>query len=471
VHSTRLLRSSTFRLALLYVALLTASVLILLGFIYWATAGYMSRQTDLTIEAEIKGLAEQYRRRGLKGLSVLLAERVARDPAGSNVYLLADQSFEPLVGNLDRWPEVAADEGGWMSFRLKARGPGGSEEHQARARAFLLRGGLHLLVGRDVRELEATRQLIVEALAWGMAITLALALVGGLTMSSGTVRRIEAINQTSREIMGGDLGRRIPTHGTADDFDQLAENLNNMLERILVLMQGIRQVSDNIAHDLRTPLTRLRTRLELALSPGSDRREIQTAIEQAIADADALLATFNALLRIARIESRSQRAGFRELELSVLARDVTELYEPLANEKGQTLDSDLQGEAWVRGDRDLLSQMLANLLDNAIKYTPRDGKIRVVLRSDSRNVELVVADSGPGIAPQLRDRVFQRFFRSEESRSTPGSGLGLSLAHAVAGLHDVRIRLEDNAPGLRVVLVFQRPAEASGHVGDSCAHH
>ena len=454
--ATRLLRSSTFRLALLYTALSVGSVVVLLGFIYWATAGYMDRQTDETIEAEIRGLAEQYQRRGLAGLSASIADRVARDPAGAAVYLLADEDLTPIVGNLSGWPDARTTRTGWTRFRLRDWGRDKSEEHEARARTFRLRGGLHLLVGRDVRELEATRRLITNALAWGLAITVALALGVGLLMSAGVMRRIEAINQTSREIMEGDLSRRMPRDGTDDDFDQLAANLNRMLERIEGLMTAVRQVSDNIAHDLRTPLTRLRTRLELART--DDPQQGQGAVAQAIEDAEELLGTFNALLRIARIESGSRRSAFAELDLAQLLDDVGELYEPLAAEKGQRLTVEANGAAPIRGDRDLLFQALANLVDNAIKYTPEGGRIALSVKDRDGRTEVAVADTGPGIPAALREKVFQRFFRVDSSRSAPGSGLGLSLVRAVADLHDAGVALSDNSPGLRAVLSFARIA-------------
>lgn len=452
--ASNLLRSSAFRLALLYTALSVGSVVVLLGYIYWATAGYMDRQTDETIEVEIRGLAEQYRRRGLAGLSRIIAERVSRDPDGAAVYLLTDDDFKPIVGNLNRWPDEPTTGEGWTRFQLRDWGRDKSEEHEARARTFLLREGLHLLVGRDVRELEATRRLILNALAWGLAITAALALGVGLLMSAGVTRRIEAINQTGREIMEGDLSRRVPRDGTGDDFDQLAANLNRMLERIEGLMTSVRQVSDNIAHDLRTPLTRLRTQLELAR--GGDPQQTRVAVSQAINDAEELLATFNALLRIARIESGGRRSAFAELNLAHLVHDVAELYEPLAVENGQTLVVESIGSLSIRGDRDLLFQALANLVDNAIKYSPEGGRIELSVRDWDGRTEVAVADTGPGIPVDLRSKVFQRFFRIDGSRSTPGSGLGLSLVRAVADLHKALIELGDNSPGLSAILRFDR---------------
>ncbi|TCW38245.1 MULTISPECIES: sensor histidine kinase [Marichromatium] len=456
----RILHSSIFRLALLHVLLACASAAILLGFIYWSTAGYMDRQTDATIAAEVRGLAEQYRQRGLAGLRTLIEERIRRDPSGASVYLLVDARRQWILGNLDRWPADTPDESGWVRFRLRERGPDDvGAAHAARARVFRLRGGLRLLVGRDIRELEATRTLIERALYWGVAMTAALALLGGWLMSAGVVRRLEAINHTSREIMAGDLARRIPLGGSDDDFDQLARNLNQMLDRIEGLMAGVRQVSDNIAHDLRTPLTRLRTRLELLAAALDDPEAARALAETAIADADELLATFNALLRIARIESGGRRAAFAPVALAALLEDLRELYEPVAAERGQRLTLEIAAPATLAGDRDLLFQALANLVDNAIKYGPPEGAI--VIRLDTRDGApcIGVADDGPGIPEALREAVFRRFFRADDSRSTPGSGLGLSLVRAVAELHRARVVLEDNRPGLRALLYFAAPPQ------------
>jgi len=459
VLTRRILRSSTFRLVLLYMALVSGSVLVLFGFIYWATAGFMDRQADVTIEAEIQGLAEQYRQRGLGGLKTVIAERVAKDPTGSSVYLLVDKDLQPIVGNLSRWPVTPVAEAGWVDFTLRERGPDGTEEHRARGRAFLLVGNLRLLVGRDVRDLERTRSLIVGALGWGLAISVGLALAGGLMMTSSMVRRIEAINDTSREIVEGDLTRRIPASGAGDDFDRLVGNLNGMLDRITGLMETVRQVSDNIAHDLRTPLTRLRSRLEIARAQqGDGDPEARAAVEQAIEEADGLLATFQALLRIARIEAEQRREGFAAVELGPLLTDVAELYEPVAADRDQTIALQVTDGVVIDGDRDLLFQAVANLVDNAIKYTPIGGHIVLGLRLAGDAVELSVADTGPGIPADQRERVFDRFHRLESSRSTPGSGLGLSLVRAVARLHGATIRLTDNAPGLRVTLALPRRA-------------
>jgi signal transduction histidine kinase len=457
VNPGKWLRSSSFRLALIYMALFGGSVLLLLTFIYWSTARYMAQQADATIEAEIAGLAERYRTSGLSGLTNTISERISRKPGGYSIYLLADDDLRPLVGNISRWPPGRATQDGWLDFRLEGEGWPAGEIHRARARAFQLRGGFHLLVGRDLHELERTEQLIVRTLVWGLAITLVLGLIGGSMMSRSLVRRIEAVNQTSREIMSGDLSRRITMDRSGDDFDELAGNLNAMLDRITSLMEEVRRISDNIAHDLKTPLSRLKNSLELLQTGNAkDAKNRSSLIEQSIAEADGLLSTFNALLRIARIESGERRAAFAGVDLQQLLHDVVEFYAPLAEDRQQSLELSVNAAAVVPGDRDLLFQAFANLLDNAIKYTPPQGYIKVDLSEQNEQPWVTFTDSGPGIPEQERDKVFQRFYRLEQSRGTPGNGLGLSLVAAVAKLHDIKLKVKDNTPGLRVVMEFTR---------------
>lgn len=454
-----LFRSSTFRLSILYMGLFAGSVLLLLGFIYWSTVAYMANQTDATILADIQGLAEQYRERGLEGLVQTVEERLRRDPDSSSVYLLASQRYRPVAGNLTAWPSVAQGADGWLGFEFKDPRAGG-RVFQARARSFRLESGLRLLVGRDTRELRATKQLIIRALLWGMAITLVLAVVGGVAMSRSSLRRIEQINQTSREIMAGDLTRRIPNDGSGDDFDQLTTNLNAMLDEIERLMEGIRHVSDSVAHDLRTPLTRLRNRLEGLRSELPSASPVLEQIDNGIADTDSLLATFGALLRIARIEASPVPPRNDPVDLAALLRDARDFYEAVAEDKGLTMELDIQGSAIIRGDRDLLFQTVVNLLDNAVKYTPGGGRISLGLRALERQLELVVADTAPGIPEEERDQVVRRFYRLEPSRTSPGSGLGLSLVAAVAKQHRAVLGFEGNEPGLQVLLRFAVRAES-----------
>ncbi len=455
MHPGELLRSRTFRLAMLYAGLFAGSALLLLGFIYWSTVGYMADQADATIEADIRGLAERYREQGLEGLVQTINLRLERDPDMASVYLLTTGSYAPLAGNLSAWPEAEPDTERWLSFEF--RDPRTEDRmFQARARAFRLEGGLRLLVGRDVRELRATRQLIVRALLWGSAMMLVLAVSVGLFMSRRSQRRLEEISQTTREIIDGDLARRVPSDGSGDELDRLADSLNAMLDEIQRLMDGIRHVTDNVAHDLRTPLTRLRNRLEGLrdqLDAASPQRDV---VEEGLAETDQLLATFAALLRIARLEAGGRTARFVELDLGALADDAVELYAAVAEARGQTLELKCDAPVRVVGDRDLLFQALTNLIDNAIKYTPQGGRVALEIEPDDAGITLTVADSGPGIPADAYDKVTERFFRLEQSRTTPGSGLGLSLVAAVARLHRARLRFADGRPGLRVSLVFER---------------
>ena len=449
------LHSSTFRLALLYVALFSASVLLLFAFIYWSTARYTAEQTDKAIIAEIRSLAERYETRGLPGLRRLISSSIERQrPTGTSIYLLADTRQRPIVGNINRWPQVSEVDG-WLNFELET-GNTARGVHPARARQFRLVGGYQLLVGQDINELKKVRLRVIHSLAWGLLLTLALGLIGGIVMSRRMLNRLELINDTSQKIMDGDLARRVPSRGSGDEFDRLAENLNRMLDQTESLMEGIRRVSDNIAHDLKTPLSRLRQRLE-ALSRGYSEDPSRLAdLEAALQEADHLLNTFNALLKIARIESGPQQTNLKPVNLGKLAADVVELYEPLAEEKQQKLIFQEHHTSNVRADRDMLFQAFANLLDNAIKYTPVGGIISVHCSSHDVNAVFTITDSGPGIPADQRDKIFQRFYRIDKSRSTTGNGLGLSLVQAVARLHGATVTLTDQVPGLTVGFILPR---------------
>ncbi|WP_020407086.1 sensor histidine kinase [Hahella ganghwensis] len=446
----KIFRNSAFQLALLYTFLFAASVLFLLGFIYWATVGFMSDQVDETIQAEIQGLAEQYRRQGLRGMVSVMNERVLNDPQGESIYLLVNNEFQPQAGNLNEWPALVEDDDGWISFYLNRSGGRFSAPHMARARVFTLRGGYRLLVGRDVFALFRVRELIERSLTWGVGITLAMAFLGGVALSKSTRRRIEAITHTSRQIMQGNLSLRVPTRGTGDDFDELAEHLNRMLDQIEGLMAGVRHVSDNIAHDLRTPLTRMRGRLELLQSKDLE-EDSRMIVQEVIAEADHLLVTFNALLRIARIESGGYSGKFDDVDLYELVVDAVDLYEAVASDKSQHLSLDLAKGITTKGDRDLLFQAIANLLDNAIKYTPEGGNVGVRLRAFD-NAVISVWDEGPGIVEEEREKVLERFYRVDKTRGLPGNGLGLSMVKAVSEMHKGHLLLKDNQPGLRAEL-------------------
>jgi signal transduction histidine kinase len=340
------------------------------------------------------------------------------------------------------------DSEGWASFKLMSNETGSHGEYAVRARHFTLPGGYHLLVGRIISHLLDLKERIAGTMAWALGVMLILGGLVGWWMSRRMAQRIETINRTNRDIINGDLSRRIPLSGTDDELDRLAGGLNEMLDRIQALMEDVKRVSDNIAHDLRTPLGRLHNQLDNLLHEQNAAGLDTTSVELALKESEGLLTTFNALLRIAHIEARSRIEGFELVELSALVKDVAEFYEPLAEARNQALIVSADSNVQLTGDRDLLFQTLANILDNAIKYTPDGGNIRISLTPS----ELVIADSGPGIPADARKHIFRRFFRLDASRSTPGSGLGLSLVEAVTQLHGIQVIISDNSPGTRVVM-------------------
>lgn len=445
-----LLKSTTLRIALVYVVLFAGSVAALLGFVYYQTIGYVGRQTDAAIAAEAAELANQFQQGDVAALAREISNKAAANIGRRSIYLLADEDLSPIAGNINRWPdEVEPDESGWIQFGLSnAQGP----PDPVRARVFSVGpdSDLHLLIGRNVTAQQAFQRVIGSALLWGIAVSVALAVIGGLLMSRTIARRLERTNRTAREVMAGDLEQRVPSYGVGDEFDRLADNLNGMLDQIQYLMESIRQVSDNVAHDLRTPLTRLRWRLE-RLQAGDD--PDGTLLEQSMADADSLLNTFHALLRIAEVESGS-RQRFTRVDAAELVGDVAELYEPVAAAHEQTLELDADEPVYLQADRDLLFQALTNLTDNAVKYSPAGGTLTFRAATVNGHAEIVVADTGPGVPEDQREEVLQRFVRLEGHRTSAGSGLGLSLVAAVVRLHGGTLHLEDNEPGLRVRLVI-----------------
>ena len=439
-------RTSVFQLTLIYVVVFGLSVIALFAFIYWSTIGFMERQTDAVIEAEIVGLAEQYERRGLAGLVDVIGDRVRRDTEDRSAYLLVDSNLRPLAGNVSYWPREFNQQGEWVNFVIAAPD---DERVPVRAQVLGVGPGFRLLVGREIRELEQIDALLQQTAIWGFGLTIGLALAGGLLMGLSAQRRVSQLNRTTRRIIAGDLSQRVPIRGSHDEHEELATNVNAMLDQIESLLSGVRHVGDSIAHDLRGPLTRLRTRLEALSAEPEPNRE---SIEQCLVQADGLLETFNALLRIARVESGAYRSAFAELDFGRIVRDTCELYQAAVEERGIMLRLDNARDARVFGDRELLAQALSNLLDNAVKYTPVNGRIDVRLTHLAKQITVSIADTGPGIATAYRERVLARFARLDQARSKPGNGLGLALVRAVADQHDGRLTLADNAPGLIVSL-------------------
>jgi signal transduction histidine kinase len=466
---TKLFRTTTFRLSLSYLALFGAATMIAIFYIYWNTTVLLTRQLHETIDAELKGLAEQYTAGGLARLASTVADR--SKTSGNSLYSVADPDGGRIAGNLSTISPELANKLGPVEFVYSRPAEGGIEKRLAFADVFRLPGGYRLIVGRDIEDRRELGRLIRSAMLWGLGVMALFGIGGGYWVSRNLLARIDAIAATTRTIMEGDLSGRLPVNGSGDELDRLSSSLNLMLARIEQLMAGLREVSDNIAHDLKTPLNRLRNRVEAALREPYGEPAYREALERTIEEADGLIKTFNALLSIARLEAGAGGDHKESLDVLTLVQDVAELYEPVAEERGIVLRAGATERLFIRGDRQLLGQAIANLIDNAIKYGAPEGagrddapkpEISVTVEANGSTADIVVADRGPGVPASERDRVLDRFVRLEASRSEPGSGLGLSLVAAVARLHGGTLRLKDNQPGLKVVLSL--PAEGHAFV-------
>jgi signal transduction histidine kinase len=460
----KLFRATAFRLTLVYLLVFALFAAFLLGYFALNTRRLITEEITSTVDAEIAGLSEQYNQGGIRRL-VFVIETRSRRP-GSSLYLVTTPSGEGLAGNIGSLVPGVLAKPGWMETVYRRLEEPETAEHRALVRVLQLPGGFHLLVGRDLEERERLFDIIANAGRWSLAIVMILGIAGGVFVSRRVLNRVDAMTHTAQTIMAGDLSGRLPIAGSGDELDRLASNLNAMLERIEALMRGLKEVSDNVAHDLRTPLTRLRNHAEEALRTTKDEAGYRSALEATIEESDGLIRTFNALLMIARAESGEAREGMSEFDAAEVAHDVSELYEPLADDKGLALRVETTS-APVKGNRELVSQALANLVDNAIKYAAEPGpngangavsEILVTAGAEGDRIRLAVRDGGPGIPASDRAHVVERFVRLEQSRTKPGSGLGLSLAAAVARLHGGELKLEDNAPGLKAILDLPRVA-------------
>lgn len=458
ISVSKLFRTTAFKLSLAYLGFFAIGSAAVLGAVAWNANSLLDEQITQTIQAEINGLAEQYDVGGVRQL-VDAVDRRTRMP-GSSLYLVTNYAGETLAGNVGLLPTGVIEKTGLVETAYGK--PSETKlKHLALARVFQLSGGFRLLVGRDLEERENLRSVMTHALVISLLWLVAIGLLGGIFVAFRVLRRVDAMNATARTIMTtGDMSRRLPIAGTGDELDRLAGNLNAMIARIGALMSGLKEVSDNIAHDLRTPLTRLRNGAEEALRHQGSREDQRAALEKIIAESDGLICVFNALLLIARAEAGTGRDSMTVFDATGLVQDLVELYEPVAEDAGVAFAVDVTPGLQVRGTRELLSQLLANLLDNALKYgAPRPelgtgGLVEISARLAASGVEFVVADNGEGIPDADRNRVLDRFVRLEHSRSRPGSGLGLSLVTAIAQMHGAALRLEDNKPGLRVVVQF-----------------
>ncbi|WP_274629659.1 sensor histidine kinase [Arvimicrobium flavum] len=476
-----ILRTTAARLSALYLLLFAICAVVLVFYMTSLSARMLAAQTMDTINEEVADLGRSYQRGGLP-LLVRTIERRARQP-GANLYLIADANGRILSGNVENIQPGVLETNGWteIPFRYQRYGEGAEREaipdntfpaprvdqrasHDAMALVLRLPNQMIILVGRDLGEPQRFRAVVRQSLM----IALGMMGLGGLLIwflvGRRALKHIDKVSEASRRIMGGDLSGRLPVTGAGDEFDRLSENLNAMLARIASLNEGLRQVSDNIAHDLKTPLTRLRNRAEAALASKAEPDEYRAALEQTITESDQLIKTFNAILMISRLEAGYSAEQTTSVDLSVAVRDVIELYEPAAEEMGVKLEAAVAEGLVIEGNRELLAQALSNIVDNALKYASGNGRqahVKVALARDADDIRLTVTDDGPGIPDAVdRNRVTERFVRLEKSRSQPGSGLGLSLTKAVMKYHGGRLDLLPADPGLSVVMSFPVKAGA-----------
>ncbi|WP_309084082.1 HAMP domain-containing sensor histidine kinase [Chelativorans sp.] len=456
-----IMKTTAARLSALYLVLFAACAVVLVIYVSSLSARMLTAQTQDAIVEEVSDLARAYQRAGLPGL-VRLVEIRARQP-GANLYLIADPNGLILSGNVESIQPGALDEPGWTErpFFYRRYGERGAmrsdSDHTAVAQVIRLPNQMILLVGRDLGEPEQFRRVIRRALAAALGMMGLGALLIWFFVGRHALRRIDSVSEASRQIMGGDLSRRLPVTGAGDEFDRLSENLNAMLDRIAALNEGLKQVSANIAHDLKTPLTRLRNRAEAALNGNAGPAAAREALEQTIAESDQLIRTFNAILMISRLEAGYSAESTAQVDLAAIVADVVELYEPVAEQMGVDLRAQATETVQVEGNRELIGQALSNIVDNAMKYSAGFGdkpSVVVFLRWEAQAVRLGVRDNGPGIPEEDRERATERFVRLEASRSQPGSGLGLSLAKAVMTFHGGRLELSGEGGGLTVAMVF-----------------
>jgi len=468
----KLIRTTAFRLTLVYLFLFALFAASLLGYFAWNTRRLITEQITTTVNAEIGEIDKIYTRRGLSGLVNTISNRSLRP--GANLYLVTMPNGQAVGGNVGSLAPGVMGTSGWSETAYRRLDEQDTADHRALVRVTEFPNGFRLLIGRDLEERRRLFGIVAKAAQWSILVVIVLGIGGGIFVARRVLRRIDAMTGTTRRIMAGDLSGRLPVGRSGDELDRLAENLNAMLERIEALMMGLKEVSDNIAHDLKTPLTRLRNRAEEALASSGSEAEYRAALERTIEESDGLIRTFNALLMIARAESGQARGNMDDFDAAAVAKGIHELYEPLAEDDGMMLRVNA-APARLHGNRELISQALANLVENAIKYgKPKPAlqplgadavagarEILIEARREGDAVLLSVSDHGPGIPEGDRKHAIERFVRLETSRTLPGSGLGLSLASAVATLHGGELRLGDSHPGLVATLAIPALAGSS----------
>jgi signal transduction histidine kinase len=461
MQARRLLQSFTFRLALVYVGLFSLSVILLFFFIYSFATRYVEQQTIETIENRFARIHEEYKNNGSEGAEQLIANLIKSDEEGSEIYILLNKDGERIAGNLEAWPKYGVTEekygtkGEWIHFAIE-----GTRNYPqsigVKALTYPLSKWRQLLVGQSLLAQQKMKQIILQTFWASLLVTVAMAFIGALVITRSVGKRVHVINRSAYSIMHGNLSARIPRTYVNDAFDTLSANLNDMLDKIETLLKSLSDFSHNIAHDLRTPLGRIIARTEAGLRGMKETSAARRLLEKNVDDMEGLIATFNSILKISELEANADTQSFNECDVSTLMEHLVEFYEPLASEKKLTLHAYISPAITLNAEPNLLSQALANLIDNAIKFSPEKGSVEVGAEKQGTQVKLWVSDSGTGIPAAYHDKEFEKFFRMEESRSASGNGLGLSMVAAVARIHRARITLQDNAPGLRAELIFER---------------
>ncbi|HEU5047204.1 MAG TPA: ATP-binding protein [Rickettsiales bacterium] len=448
----KLFNSTILRLTLLYAAFFSISIIFILTFVYFATVREIENQITHRINVQLNQAQSIYHAGGLDALKKATSEFLEEDDDGLSIYLLVDNQGKQLVGNMEAWPQEVEYSDNWMMFYIESQVEAGGIHVLARERTFP--GGYRLLVGYSLKGPDRTRKIMFDVVSASIVLAFIITAFGG-AMFSGVIRKkLEGVNQICRQVIGGNLDVKVPVTGSGDEFDHLADNVNGMLTRIAELVNGLKQASDNIAHDLRTPLNRHRIRLDGILTHDLPVPKMRENVKAGIEEVDMIVETLNSILRISQAQSGVASGHFVTFDLSLVVENVIDFYGDLAEQKHITLDSTIPPGISATGDKPLITQAIANLIDNAIKYTPKNGKVSVTLRVNEQYVECIVADNGTGIPPHLYDKVKERFFRMEASRTSAGTGLGLSLVDAVAKLHRGELIFEDNAPGLKATFKF-----------------
>lgn len=455
----RIIKTFTFRLALIYVGLFSVSAIVLFTFIYTFAMTYLEEQTSESIRKQYVYLQNAYKEGGSSAIEERLEELINHDEDGSDVYMLVNRDYEKLIGNLNEWPVNTTNvgqfnnKGSWVRFYIESTidRPNGTE---VRALTIPLSKWRFLMVGQTFHNNQQIEQTIVQTFWASLFLTISMAFMGAIIMTRSVMQRINIINRSAETIMHGNLSVRIPFTKGGDEFDDLSSNLNEMLDKIEHLLASLSHFANNIAHDLRSPLTRIITRIEAGLRTVKDDNPARELLEENVQDLQELISTFNSILNISELEANTDFRHFDHCDAKQIITNLVEFYEPYASEKNVTISNSLTEAMTIYGEKNLLTQAFSNMLDNAIKFTPQNGTVRISgQRLDDKTI-ITIADSGPGIDPAFYDRVFEKFFRLEDSRNTKGNGLGLSLVSAVARIHNAVIELDDNHPGLIIRLIF-----------------